>query len=84
MGLDLERRSDSTYAVGSFAAKTYFAELLRKVEEGVVITITRSGHDVAVIHKPEMNSGSKALEAWNNICKSLRKEGNLKKSDSAD
>lgn len=35
--------------VGSYEAKTHFAELLDKVEKGERIVITRHGHPVAAI-----------------------------------
>ena len=39
----------NTYEVGAFDAKTYFAELLRKVKEGITINITKNGKLVAVL-----------------------------------
>ena len=57
------------FSIGSFQAKTYFAELLRKVEEGVVVTITRNGHDVAVMQSPQKKESAQALNAWNRLMK---------------
>lgn len=68
MALSLEKRSDNAFSVGSFAAKTYFAELLRMVENGSVITITRNGHDVATVQSPETKENKKALAAWRGLC----------------
>lgn len=73
MALSLEKRSDNGYAVGSFAAKTYFAELLRMVENGSVVTITRNGHDIATVQSPMVKENKKALSAWKSLC-SLGKE----------
>ncbi len=36
-------------AVGSFEAKTKFAELLRNVEQGMIYSITRNGKPVALL-----------------------------------
>ena len=57
------------FSIGSFQAKTYFAELLRKVEEGIVVTITRNGHDVAVMQSPQKKESTQALNAWNRLMK---------------
>ena len=62
---DLE--SSPHITVGSFQAKTYFADLIRKVESGVVVTITRNGHDVAVMQSPQSARNSKALKAWSKL-----------------
>ena len=43
MALTLAQVGNNEYSVGSFEAKTYFAELLRKVQEGCVINITKNG-----------------------------------------
>jgi len=39
----------SSKTVGSFEAKTHFSQLLKEVEEGTVVHITRRGKAVAVI-----------------------------------
>jgi|WetSurMetagenome_2_1015567.scaffolds.fasta_scaffold93082_2 antitoxin (DNA-binding transcriptional repressor) of toxin-antitoxin stability system len=49
--------------IGSFEAKTHFAELLRKVENGAVIHITRNGHSVAVLQKNNGTDNNRALDA---------------------
>lgn len=56
-------------SIGSFQAKTYFAELLRKVESGVVVTITRNGHDVAVMQSPAKKANSRGMESWQRLLK---------------
>jgi len=68
MALALEKRNDNGFAVGSFAAKTYFAELLRLVESGSVITITRNGHDIATVQSPQSKNIDKAVAAWKSLC----------------
>ena len=50
--------------VGSFEAKTKFAELLDKVEAGEIVTITRRGREVArlvAIKSPEEQARLQAL-----------------------
>jgi prevent-host-death family protein len=44
-------------SVGSYEAKTRLAELLRLVEEGERITITRHGRPVALLVPPQGSSG---------------------------
>jgi prevent-host-death family protein len=38
--------------VGAFEAKTQFSQLLRRVEKGETVTITRHGRPVAVLTPP--------------------------------
>ena len=49
MALVMDPAGINTYDVGAFDAKTYFAELLRKVKDGVTINITKNGKRVAVL-----------------------------------
>lgn len=84
MALSLEKRSNNVFAVGSFAAKTYFAELLRMVENGSVITITRNGHDVATVQSPETRENKKALAAWHGLCAIGKELNSLQKHISID
>ena len=58
-----------TFSIGSFQAKTYFSELLRKVEEGIVVTITRNGHDVAIMQSPQKKESTQAVKAWERLMK---------------
>lgn len=72
MALSIEKRSENSFAVGSFDAKTHFSELLRTVEQGSVITITRNGHDIATIISPALLQSQKksnALLAWQTLRK---------------
>ena len=64
---------NNNFSIGSFQAKTYFAELLRKVEEGIVVTITRNGHDVAVMQSPQKKQSNEAQLAWQRLMKVSRK-----------
>ena len=69
MALTVGVRNNNIFTVGAFQAKTYFAELLRKVENGASFVITRTGHDIATIQKPKEVKNDKALKAWNNLMK---------------
>jgi antitoxin (DNA-binding transcriptional repressor) of toxin-antitoxin stability system len=67
MALTVGVRNSNVFTVGSFQAKTYFAELLRKVEEGASFVITRNGHDIATIQKPKAVKNEKAEKAWQTL-----------------
>lgn len=47
--------------VGSFEAKTKLAELLDKVEDGAVVTITRRGKAVARLVPAKSEEGAEAM-----------------------
>ena len=55
------------FSIGSFQAKTYFAELLRRVIAGAVVTITRNGQAVAVMQSPARKKQTNAQKAWKNM-----------------
>lgn len=63
MALALQKNANNTYDVGSFDAKTFFAELLRMVQNGATINITKNGKHVAVMQSPQKQNNSKALES---------------------
>jgi len=69
MALTVGVRNNNIFTVGAFQAKTYFAELLRKVENGASFVITRNGHDIATIQKPKQVKNEKALKAWDALTK---------------
>ncbi|MDD7417359.1 MAG: type II toxin-antitoxin system prevent-host-death family antitoxin [Treponemataceae bacterium] len=69
MALTLTQVGNNEYSVGSFEAKTYFAELLRKVQEGCVINITKNGKNVAVLQNKRSVQNEQALKAWDRIMK---------------
>ena len=60
-------QNSAKMVIGSFQAKTYFSELLRKVEAGTVVTITRNGHDVAIMQSPDSAKSNKAVKAWRRL-----------------
>ncbi len=59
-------------SVGSYEAKTRLAELLRRVEEGERITITRHGRPVALLMPPQGSSDRTVSDVVQEI-KSLRR-----------
>jgi len=60
-------RDMPSFSIGSFQAKTYFAELLRRVGGGAVVTITKNGHAVAVMQSPQRIQATEAQKAWKNM-----------------
>ena len=69
MALTLTQVGNNEYSVGSFEAKTYFAELTRKDQEGCVINITKNGKNVAVLQNKRSVQNEQALKAWDRIMK---------------
>lgn len=63
MALSMTQVSQNYYDVGSFDAKTYFAELLRNVAEGKTIRITKNGKPVAIMQSPQRVANSEAFDA---------------------
>jgi len=61
MALAMTQVSENYYDVGSFDAKTYFAELLRNVMDGKKIRITKNGKPVAVMQSPQKAANSEAM-----------------------
>lgn len=55
------------FSIGSFQAKTYFAELLRRVIGGAIVTITKNGQAVAVMQSPARKKQTAAQKAWQNM-----------------
>lgn len=58
-----------TMEVGAFEAKTNFSRLLREVEKGVVVHITRRGKPVAILKKDEDVSHGDPLAALGRLRK---------------
>jgi prevent-host-death family protein len=53
--------------VGAYEAKTHLPELLKRVENGETITITRHGHPVAQLVPPGAAPGRDAREVIDEI-----------------
>lgn len=69
MGLAMTQVSENNYDVGSFDAKTYFAELLRNVIDGKIIRITKNGKPVAVMQSPQKAANSEAMASLQKLKK---------------
>jgi prevent-host-death family protein len=67
MALTMNPAGINTFDVGAFDAKTYFAELLRKVKEGVTINITKNGKAVAVLQGKSAIKNEAAMNAHKRI-----------------
>lgn len=63
MALAMTQVSQNYFDVGSFDAKTYFAELLRNIAEGKTIRITKNGKPVAIMQSPQKAANTEALNA---------------------
>ena len=59
--------SGSFFEIGAFDAKTYFSELLRKVQEGVVFNISKNGKKVAVLQGVQTAKNEAAINAHQRI-----------------
>ena len=53
--------------IGAFDAKTHFSELLRKVQEGTTVRISKNGKQVAVLQGQLTVQNTAALEAHRRI-----------------
>lgn len=67
MALAFTKRSENILEIGSFQAKTCFSELLRTIEQGYSVIITRNGHDIAKMESSNAAAGKTGIAAWNNI-----------------
>jgi prevent-host-death family protein len=54
---------DTSNAIGAFEAKTHLSELLERVEQGAVVTITRRGRPVARLVPIETGTQDRAAQA---------------------
>ena len=78
------------FDIGAFDAKTYFSELLRKVQDGAVFNISKNGKPVAVLQGVQTIKNETALTAHRRIlnrCKKMaqmQKINNLEKITSAE
>ena len=53
--------------IGAFDAKTHFSELLRKVQEGTTVRISKNGKQVAVLQGEKKLQNTTAIEAHKRI-----------------
>lgn len=54
-------------SVGTFEAKTHFSELLRKVEGGTIVEITKNGKSIATLESTNSRRLSEAEKAHQRI-----------------
>lgn len=73
MALSAVKNDNNSYDVGSFDAKTYFAELLRMIQDGATINITKNGKKVAVMESPKNKNASNAQLAFERILQRAQK-----------
>ena len=83
MALTMNPAGINTYDVGAFDAKTYFAELLRKVKEGVTINITKNGKAVAVLQGKSAIKNEAAMNAHKRILARAQRMSELRAKEGA-
>jgi prevent-host-death family protein len=83
MALIMNPAGINTYDVGAFDAKTYFAELLRKVKEGVTINITKNGKAVAVLQGKSAIQNEAAMNAHKRILVRAQRMAELREKEDA-
>ncbi|MBP5519199.1 MAG: type II toxin-antitoxin system prevent-host-death family antitoxin [Treponema sp.] len=67
MAFSIAMTGNNVFDVGAFDAKTYFAELLRKVQSGATINISKNGKKVAVLQGVQTIRNEAAFEAHKRI-----------------
>ena len=83
MALTMNPAGINTFDVGAFDAKTYFAELLRKVKEGVTINITKNGKAVAVLQGKSAIKNEAAMNAHKRILARAQRMSELRAKEGA-
>lgn len=73
--------NNSFFEIGAFDAKTYFSELLRKVQEGAVFNISKNGKRVAVLQGVQSAKNEAALNAHKRILDRSKKMKDLRKKN---
>ena len=66
--------------VGAFEAKTYFSELLRKVQGGAIVNISKNGKRVAVLLAADNVQNKTAIEAHKRILERGKKIAQIRKA----
>ncbi len=67
---------DTTHTVGAFEAKTHLSDLLERVEQGEVVTITRRGRPVAQLVPIGTGAQDRAAKAVTKL-RALRRDTTL-------
>ena len=68
---------NNVISVGTFEAKTHFSELLRKVEGGTIVEITKNGKSIATLESTNsrrLNEAEKAHQRIQNRNRRIRQE----------
>ena len=73
MAFDFSPAFGNLYNIGSFDAKTYFAELVRKVQEGAIFNISKNGKPVAVLQGVKTVQNQEAFDAHKRILERSKK-----------
>ena len=69
---------DNVYSIGSFDAKTYFSELLRRVQGGAVFNISKNGKNVAVLRGVKTVKNEAAFSAHKRILECGKKMAEMR------
>ena len=84
MAFSFSMTGENTFDVGAFDAKTYFAELLRKVQSGAKFNITKNGKKVAVLQGTQSATNQAAFDAHQRIiARSQKMQLQYKKTSAA-
>ena len=81
MAFAMQMTGNNVFDVGAFDAKTYFAELLRKVQSGAVINISKNGKQVAVLQGKQTVRNEAAFEAHKRILSRSQRFKELRKKE---
>lgn len=73
MAFSFTPSANNVFNVGAFDAKTYFSELLRKVQNGATVNISKNGKQVAVLQGVNTKQNEAAFNAHNRILARAKK-----------
>ena len=79
MAVSMTSIGNNIFEIGAFDAKTYFAELLRRVQDGAVINISKNGKQVAVLQSKQTVQNTQAWEAHKRIMERSKRLSMLQK-----
>lgn len=81
MSFAMVNTGGNIFNIGAFDAKTYFSELLRKVQEGAIINISKNGKQIAVLQGKKTIQNKAAIDAHKRILARSQKFVELKKQN---
>lgn len=84
MAVALNCVGQNLFEIGAFDAKTYFSELLRRVQSGAVINISKNGKPVAVLQSKQNSQNQAALNAHQRILARSKKFSSMQESSGAE